>query len=124
VCEPNCNSDGYAHCDCYGATESYTNSDRYGATESYADGHSYGTTKSYTDRHGYGDSYDHAECYGNGYSDTHGQADAHCQARRNTKATSEPSAATDVMGDQKSETIWGAASQVSVGNQLCNDGTI
>ena len=62
-----------ANCDCYG----------------HADVHAYSYANTQRDTNGYAHSY----C----------ETDAHCSASRNTEATSNASAATDVRGDRKSE---------------------
>lgn len=49
--------------------------------------------------------YAYTQCYTNGHSYGYCKTDAHCSARRNAKATSEPSAATEsvVLRRQRSE---------------------
>jgi hypothetical protein len=107
--------DAYSYSHSYSAAKSYT--DSYGATESYTDSHSYGTTKSHSDSNSYGDSHDHAKCYGDGDSHSYREADAHCPACNDTKATSNASAATGRKGTELiiGVWVWGAhASRVLV----------
>jgi hypothetical protein len=89
--------DPYSYCDIHGNAQC----DCYGDADVHAYSYSYEYAECCTNGNGY--SYDHAECYGNGHSYSYCKTDAHRSARRNTKATSESGAATDVRGDRKSE---------------------
>ena len=100
-------SHAYSYIDGYDTAESYTNSDSYCYIHKHAESyrnsyvHTDTNTQRDTNSHSYGYIHDHAESYGNAHSDTYGETDAHRSARRNTEATSNASAETDVRAPRR-----------------------